>query len=131
MIELRTARPSDVPELRRVAIETQMDTFAGQNSRENMEAFIARAYTLEQFERELSEENTIYYLAWEGEELAEPSPAPYFPGSANSRLDSPSKNFTMRCSSTASSTSSSTSSMYSRAHGAHRTRAPPRGRRGE
>ncbi len=70
MIEIRTARREDLPELRRVAIETQMDTFAAFNTPENMEAFIRDVYSPERFEQELDEKDSICYLAWEGDELA-------------------------------------------------------------
>ncbi len=70
MIEIRQARPADLPELRRVAIETQVATFGPQNSPEVMEAFLAASYSVSSFERELQETHAPYFLAWDGEHLA-------------------------------------------------------------
>ncbi len=68
MIEIRPARYVDLPELRRIAIETQLDTFGEANTKENMDAFIRDHYSLLQFQHELQEANAICYIAWEGEE---------------------------------------------------------------
>lgn len=70
MIEIRQARPADLPELRRVAIETQIATFGPQNSPEIMEAFLAESYSVASFEQEFLEDGNPYYLAWDGEHLA-------------------------------------------------------------
>lgn len=56
--------------MRRVAIETQVDTFGAANTKENMDAFLKEAYSFEKFAQELTEPNAMYYLAWEGKELA-------------------------------------------------------------
>jgi hypothetical protein len=65
MIEIRQARPADLPELRRVAIETQIATFGPQNSPEIMEAFLAESYSVASFEQEFLETGNPYYLAWD------------------------------------------------------------------
>jgi ribosomal protein S18 acetylase RimI-like enzyme len=70
MIEIRLARPADIPELRRVAIDTQIATFGPQNAPEIMEAFLAESYSVACFEQELLETNNPYYLAWDGQQLA-------------------------------------------------------------
>jgi ribosomal protein S18 acetylase RimI-like enzyme len=69
-IEILPALREDIPLLRRVAIETQHDTFGEANTKENMEAFLEMTYSTEQLEKELKEEGSMYYLAWAGEELA-------------------------------------------------------------
>lgn len=65
MIEIRLATFDDLRDLRRVAIETQVDTFGIHNTPENMEAFLKEAYNPSQFEREFSEPGSAYYLAFE------------------------------------------------------------------
>ncbi len=70
MIEIREARPEDIPLLLQVSIETQMDTFADQNTPEIMEAHIQRSYNRELFEKEFYEPGTAFYIAWEGDEMA-------------------------------------------------------------
>ncbi len=69
-MEILPAIPENIPVLRRMAIETQIDTFGEFNTVENMNAFIQEAYSVEQFEREFNEAGSIYYVAWDGLELA-------------------------------------------------------------
>jgi ribosomal protein S18 acetylase RimI-like enzyme len=64
------AQREDIPLLRRMAIETQLDTFAEFNTPQNMDAFIRTSYSVEQFEREFGEPGSIYYIAWSGKEPA-------------------------------------------------------------
>jgi ribosomal protein S18 acetylase RimI-like enzyme len=70
MIEIREAKPEDIPRLLEVSIETQMDTFADQNTPEIMEEHIRRSYNPEQFEKEFFDPDTIFYIAWEGDQMA-------------------------------------------------------------
>ncbi len=70
MIEIRQAQQGDIPELRRVSIETQVDTFAVHNTPEVMEAFLRESYSIEKFEEEFKENDAIYYIAWDGSRLA-------------------------------------------------------------
>ncbi|HRI78987.1 MAG TPA: GNAT family N-acetyltransferase [Cyclobacteriaceae bacterium] len=70
MIEIRSATFSEIPELRRIAIETQIDTFGEANTRENMDEFIAVNYNLPQLQKEWSEAGSLYTMAWEGEKAA-------------------------------------------------------------
>lgn len=70
MIEIRLATVDDLRDLRRVAIETQVNTFGIHNSPENMKAFLREAYDVKQFEKEFSEPGSCYYLACEEAELA-------------------------------------------------------------
>lgn len=67
LIEILPAQRKDIPSLRQAAIETQLDTFGPLNTEENMAAFIEGAYSTEQFERELDEPGSVYYLAWPGQ----------------------------------------------------------------
>ena len=70
MIEIRPAQLTDIPILRAIAIETQVDTFGEHNTPENMQAFLQDAYNPDQFKKELQETGSIYYIAWEGETAA-------------------------------------------------------------
>lgn len=70
MIEIRPAYVQDLVSLRKIAIETQVETFAAQNTPEVMEAHLHEAYSAARFEEEFKEEGAIYYMAWEGVEPA-------------------------------------------------------------
>jgi ribosomal protein S18 acetylase RimI-like enzyme len=70
MIEIIPALPIDIPTLRRISIETQVDTFGADNKPEDMEAYLQQAYEPTKFEREFFEPKSIYYIAWEGKEAA-------------------------------------------------------------
>ncbi|MDZ4714504.1 MAG: GNAT family N-acetyltransferase [Cytophagales bacterium] len=69
MLEIRLTTPDDLPELRRVAIETQMDTFGAFNSKENMDAYIQMAYHPKSLAKELNEPGSMNYLARDESEL--------------------------------------------------------------
>ncbi len=70
MIEIRLTQWADLSELRRIAIETQLDTFGAANTKENMEAFIRDQCSPTQFRKELKEPDSICYMAWEGKRAA-------------------------------------------------------------
>ncbi|CAN5445917.1 GNAT family N-acetyltransferase [soil metagenome] len=70
MIDIRLAKLVDIPLLRQVAIETQIDTFGAENKPEHMEAFLNENYSIQKFESEFSEPNSQYYLAWSDDQLA-------------------------------------------------------------
>ena len=70
MLQIREIPPVEIPILRRIAIETQVETFAALNTRENLEAFIRDAYSMEKFVEEFQEMDSTYYMAWEGSEPA-------------------------------------------------------------
>jgi diamine N-acetyltransferase len=67
MVEIRLVQHKELPQLRKIAIETYIDTFAPFNSSENMELFLNEAYHPEQIEREWLEPGSVSYLAWENE----------------------------------------------------------------
>jgi len=70
MIEIVPALPKDIEMLRRISIETQVDTFAADNAPDHMEAYLKEAYEPVKFEREFYEPDSIYCIAWEGSEPA-------------------------------------------------------------
>ena len=65
MIEIHPARREDLEMLRKVAIETFIESFAEFNTAENMEAFLKEAYHPDRLKNEWDEEESISYLAWE------------------------------------------------------------------
>lgn len=69
-MNIRLAIPEDLPALRRVAIETQIDTFGAQNSKENMDAFLQEAYSPEKLSRDLYELDSKNYVVYDEAELA-------------------------------------------------------------
>jgi GNAT superfamily N-acetyltransferase len=70
MIEIKEAEPKDIPLLLKVSIETQMDTFADQNTPEIMAAHIRDSYDPAKFEKEFYEPDTAFYIAWDENDLA-------------------------------------------------------------
>ncbi len=70
MIEIIPALPADIPTLRKISIETQIDTFSADNNPEHIEAYLKTAYEPLKFETEFYEPHTIYYIAWDGETAA-------------------------------------------------------------
>jgi diamine N-acetyltransferase len=70
MIEIIPALPADIPTLRRISIETQIDTFGADNNPEHMDAYLKEAYEPLKFEKEFYEPQSIYYIACEGKEVA-------------------------------------------------------------
>ncbi len=70
MINILPALPADIETLRRISIETQIDTFAADNDPKHMEAYLQDAYEPVKFEREFYEPGSIYCIAWEGKEPA-------------------------------------------------------------
>lgn len=69
-VQLRLATKSDVPELRRLAIQTSVDTFGAFNTEANMKAFLDEAYSMENMTHELDEINSRNYLAFIGNHMA-------------------------------------------------------------
>ncbi len=70
MIEIRPAQVPDLPELRRVAIRTQVETFSKSNSHDIMEAYLRETFNEETFTREFHELGSVYLIAWEGTAMA-------------------------------------------------------------
>jgi diamine N-acetyltransferase len=53
----------DIPVLRELAIRIYRDTFSDTNTPENMEAFIAKDYSVDSFQKEFREVGSHYYFA--------------------------------------------------------------------
>jgi len=69
MIAIRPAQAEELGPLRKVAIETFIEAFADFNTSENMEAVLREAYHPDTLEKELREEGSVCYLAWEDNNL--------------------------------------------------------------
>lgn len=69
-IQIRRATLNDKAALRVMGIKTFNDTFAEHNTAENMEQYIANAFSDAQLEKELQESNTFFFLAEDGDRIA-------------------------------------------------------------
>lgn len=65
MIKVRTASLSDLSLLVSMGRETFLSAFAKDNSPENMEAYISKAFAVEKIEEELRDEKCKFFLAFE------------------------------------------------------------------
>ncbi|WP_172196018.1 GNAT family N-acetyltransferase [Saccharibacillus qingshengii] len=70
MITFRICDEQDVHALREVSIETFNDTFGKQNKPENMQAYLAKAFTETQLRRELATVNSTFFFLYADGELA-------------------------------------------------------------
>ncbi|MFP5245454.1 MAG: GNAT family N-acetyltransferase, partial [Thermoanaerobaculia bacterium] len=68
-MQIRRATPSDAAALAAFAAETFRDTFAAQNSPEDMEAYLAKTYGEAQQRRELEQPRTAALLVFDEEKL--------------------------------------------------------------
>lgn len=53
---------SDVQDLQKISIETFYDTFADQNTEQNMEEYLASSYNLEKLRSELKNKDSFFYF---------------------------------------------------------------------
>ncbi|MDQ0208662.1 GNAT family N-acetyltransferase [Alkalicoccobacillus murimartini] len=60
----------DIELLQKVSIETFNDTFKDQNSPENMEAYLLKAYNLNQLVKELKNESSMFYFIYDEANIA-------------------------------------------------------------
>ncbi|QPR69485.1 GNAT family N-acetyltransferase [Lysinibacillus macroides] len=61
-ITLAKCQQNDVKQLQAISIETFNDTFKDQNSPDNIEAYLARAFTEEQLKKELANQSSAFYF---------------------------------------------------------------------
>lgn len=66
MIAIRTASLNDLSLLVSMGRKTFVASFASENIAENMEAYLQTAFTHEKIEQELSEDETQFFLAYDG-----------------------------------------------------------------
>ncbi|MCM2674928.1 GNAT family N-acetyltransferase [Alkalicoccobacillus plakortidis] len=60
----------DVELIQKVSIETFNDTFKDQNSSDNMEAYLLKAYNLNQLEKELKNDSSEFYFIYVNDKIA-------------------------------------------------------------
>ncbi len=70
MIRIRFAGKDDAELVAGISRQTFYDTFAGQNSKENMDMYIAQYYSLEKIRAELGDPCNIFLLAYDDDRLA-------------------------------------------------------------
>ncbi|GLC89054.1 GNAT family N-acetyltransferase [Lysinibacillus piscis] len=68
-ITMRKCQLDDVQQLKEVSITTFYETFQAQNSPENMQAYLAKAFHTEQLEKELTTAHSTFYFIYDQEEL--------------------------------------------------------------
>ncbi|MGO4942656.1 GNAT family N-acetyltransferase [Ruoffia tabacinasalis] len=62
MAELIKCKVSDVEQLQSISIETFVDTFKDQNTEENLNEYLERAYSIEQLTSEINQVGTDFYF---------------------------------------------------------------------
>ncbi|AQQ52301.1 GNAT family N-acetyltransferase [Planococcus lenghuensis] len=67
-IEIRTCTPDDVRTLKEISAETFSETFKDQNSPEQLTAYVEKAFSLKQLEKEIADPSSrFYFIVFEGE----------------------------------------------------------------
>lgn len=69
-IQFKKCKLEDVHVLREISIETFQDTYSKQNKPENRLAYLDRAFTPQQLERELVSRGSQFYLIYFDEDAA-------------------------------------------------------------
>jgi diamine N-acetyltransferase len=70
MIRIRIATEDDAELIAEISRRTFYETFAAQNSKENMDMHMAQYYTVEKIRAELEDPFSIFLLAYDGDRLA-------------------------------------------------------------
>ena len=68
-MKIAIAGLSEIEELQSVSKKTFSETFADQNSKENLELFLSKAYSLEALSSELSNPDSTFYLLYDNNKL--------------------------------------------------------------
>ena len=69
-IHIKKCNFEDLGLLQEISVETFNETFTNQNSPENMKAYLERAFSLKQLEKELSNISSEFYFIYSNEEIA-------------------------------------------------------------
>ncbi|MCM3765576.1 GNAT family N-acetyltransferase [Neobacillus niacini] len=69
-IQINQCNLGDLRTLQEISIETFNETFKDQNSPENMDAYLERAFNLNQLEKELSNSSSRFFFVYFNNELA-------------------------------------------------------------
>jgi ribosomal protein S18 acetylase RimI-like enzyme len=67
---LRECTLADVQALQKISCETFTDTFGDVNSQENLEKYLANAYSIRQLKRELSDPESAFFFIYQEDQLA-------------------------------------------------------------
>lgn len=66
---IKKAEFRDAVVLEKISVETFRETFAAQNTKEDMDLFFKECFNLDAIKKELSDADITYYMAFLGEEL--------------------------------------------------------------
>lgn len=69
-IKIKQCNLEDLHKLQEISVETFNETFKHQNTPENMEAYLERAFNVNQLEEELSNASSRFYFVYFKEEVA-------------------------------------------------------------
>lgn len=69
-IQLKKCTVEDLGTLQEISIETFSETFKNQNSPENMEAYLAKAFNFKQLEKEILNGSSEFYFVYSNQEIA-------------------------------------------------------------
>lgn len=69
-ITVRKCSTDDLPLLQKISVETFYETFKDQNSPENMQAYLERAFDIKQLTKELSHPSSEFYFVYSSGEIA-------------------------------------------------------------
>lgn len=69
-ITIKKCNPEDVCELQAISVETFTETFQEQNSPEHLNAYLEKAYNLEQLELEIDNPSSQFFFAYVDQEVA-------------------------------------------------------------
>ena len=66
---IRKAHIKDAKALEKISVDTFIETFASQNTKEDMDLFLKECFNVEAIENELADVDTGYYMAFINEKL--------------------------------------------------------------
>ncbi|KRE68859.1 GNAT family N-acetyltransferase [Paenibacillus sp. Soil750] len=69
-VHIKKCTLKDLDLLQEISVETFTETFKNQNSPENMNAYLKKAFNLQQLEKELSNLSTEFFFIYANEEIA-------------------------------------------------------------
>lgn len=67
---IRKAGPEDAPALEKISVETFVETFAAQNTKENMDMFLKECFNLHAIQKEIADKDTEYHMVFLDNKLA-------------------------------------------------------------
>ncbi|GIO23054.1 GNAT family N-acetyltransferase [Oceanobacillus sp. J11TS1] len=69
-IKMKPCSLADLQELRKISVETFVETFQEQNTPENMQAYLKEAYTLEKLQKEMAHSNSAFFFIYDDDQIA-------------------------------------------------------------